>query len=96
MERTKEELANHPLAEQWIRWQEDPLTQRYKGMMKQWRMSLMEQWASGGFSSEDPDVTAAATAQALGQVRLLDGLIAQEFADFIETIDPKEDEDESQ
>ena len=77
---------NHelPSEEEFLAWLSHPVTQSFRVLLEHWKEGLKEQWAQGGFQSEDYEVTLQANNQALGQVRLLTELIELDYTSFSE------------
>lgn len=57
-------------------WKRDPVSQMFLRVLVAWRDELMQQWARGRFSGDTPQATAEANANALGQVDLLQRMLA--------------------
>ena len=55
--------------EEYKLWKADPVTQDFFKLLRKSQAVLMEQWAAGGFNSEDPTVTHAANVSAVGEYK---------------------------
>lgn len=67
-------------------WKADPTTRVIWEVLRKWKESLKDQWASGQFQTEDLTRSAIATTGALAQVQLLDRLLELDQTEIEETL----------
>lgn len=63
-------------------WQAHPVTQAYKQFLLKWADNLKDQWLAGNFHGDDPQVSFAANAQAIGKASLLIELTEVDYDEF--------------
>jgi hypothetical protein len=71
-------------------WLSHPVGEAFQEFLRKWKESLQDQWAAGAFQGESSEVTMAANASALGQIRMIETLLGLEYDHFVEVL---EDED---
>jgi hypothetical protein len=67
-------------------WWSHPVAESFKEFLSKWETSLVEQWKTGNFQSNDPQETQNANAQALGSVKLLRDLQELDFTQIEEVL----------
>lgn len=75
-----------PDEKEFLDWLAQPVTQAYREMLKKWQFSLMEQWASGTFQGDLPNLSFSANAGALGEFSILGKLSELDFEKFHEVM----------
>ena len=62
-------------SEEWNEWLGHPVTEIYRGYLKELLLKIMEDWASGIYTDESAEGTAQKNAVALGQYRQIEDLL---------------------